>query len=232
VIAGIAYQLGGAPLCAVAYFLAHTLHSGNKRGSISGGNVIEPAYANTLITTLLLVFPVTAVAAAGLSTRALGKLPSSENTWRTEIWQILPVCLAITNHVLAKRLRVQDADTKTSNKIVGHSDLPVLRKTYLVLTVIPALFHLYTIGSACASKGAMKAIKDVFFPRGSWDYVLTFGVSLLWAGWHFSNATRLKGVRSNLRLAANIAGIVPIIGPGAVIAALWGLREEALRAFE
>lgn len=228
----MAYQLGGAPLCAIAYFLAHTLQSGNKRNSISGGSVIDPAYANNLTTTFLLVFPVTALAAAGLRTGAVGQLLPSGSTLKTGIWQTLPVFLALTNHVLAKRSGDQDYDIKRSNKITGHTDLPILRKTYLVLIIIPALFHFYTVGSALVSRDPKQALTNVVFPRGLWDDVLTFGSSLVWAGWSYSHTTLLRGTKANLRLAANIAGIVPIIGPGALVAILWGLREEALRAFE
>lgn len=178
------------------------------------------------------MFPITILIASGSGTSLQGKFASPVSSLRTEIWNVLPSLLAITNQVLAKRAVDKQGCKKASDTIDGHTDLSILRKAYAVLTIVPALFHFYTMGSALASGQRKQAILDLVFPRGSWDYVLTFGPALLWASWNYSRTTLLKGTKSNVNLAAKIATIVPIIGPGAAVAALWGLREESLRAFE
>jgi hypothetical protein len=220
-------------LCALVYFLAHAIQLRGSRARIPGGDIVEPKYAKNLNATLLVIYPLVALAATG--TIPVGKvLPQffPGNRLKREVWLALPALLAVVHRLLAKRAQRKALCLKKQNDLIrGHDDLPYLRKTYALLTAVPALFHIYKLGPLLVRGAFKQALTQCLFPTGSWDYLVVHVAGIVWTLAKFSKAAQVHGIFAHARLAL-ISGMTSlVIGPGAFIAAMWGLREEAVRAY-
>ncbi|KAJ5112244.1 hypothetical protein N7532_000289 [Penicillium argentinense] len=231
---GILYQLRGIGCIAPIYF-AFSMFTSRKSTflllpgrEVSAARFILPALiVGYIVPTVLLFFPF-----------------NNPETRQGIIafWQPAPVLVSCFTYVFAG---IEEATKKASGckKSTSENSISHLRTIYQTTGVIAACVHLSVV-TGCLISGDL-SLTRLFIPRDSFgqvgrlvdgvliffqnDFLLVTVASFLWSLVNISDLYRsgLSNVNWRTGVCALFAGFV-FIGPGATVAALWFLREEAI----
>lgn len=232
----IAYQSYGFGIIAPLYYFLNYVQTSWQCYASYDLRVVPRNYASTIILSTLISIGLPAL----LMFAPFFEFSTDRRQALAVVFQLFPITSSILHRCFAKAI----PHNVHKEKLTPGTDIPILRKTYVVVGVLSAAVHLYIrsyspsgykvffAGLGHPFAAVSSAVEGVG-QMSRWNYLLGFGSSLLWAAMSVNDLKKRKhgGTGTNWVRSALLAVVgTALVGPGAVMAAFWMWRENILCA--
>ena len=202
------------------------------------GNVIPLKYANTMLPALVLSYAIPFLFTTNIPHIIWPALGKDSLQLLVALLPIFPALPWLLTTILG---RFSFISRNSKITMIGHEDLPILRKTYLLSAGIAMISHIANPTRILLASDHQASVKDrlirfVFADPEligalKTNYIVFVLAALIWA--HSNTMSMLAPRLQTLSMKAQLATFMVVgnalLGPGAVLGLIWTWREDWTR---